>query len=105
MDSMIQLKSLKLFRKAFAWNHRIPKRPNSTPQCLRLAWLTASTGSPNLHPDIPDPSLVDARNSPEDFKPEFAVVYRNFLTEQEGNLLAEEILDRMKRCVGKGGRM
>jgi alkylated DNA repair protein alkB homolog 7 len=47
----------------------------------------------------PDPSLVDARSAPVGFDPSFAVVYRDFLTPQEAETLAQDVLGRMKRYV------
>jgi hypothetical protein len=48
---------------------------------------------------IPDPSLVDDSNAPSDFHPSCAVVYRNFISETEADLIASDILTRMKRYV------
>jgi hypothetical protein len=50
---------------------------------------------------IPDPSLVDDSNAPSDFHPSCAVVYRNFISETEADLIANDILTRMKRYVLK----
>jgi hypothetical protein len=51
---------------------------------------------------LPDPSLVDARYAPNDFDPSCAVVYRDFITSEEADLIANEMLSRMKRCVTVG---
>lgn len=45
----------------------------------------------------PDPGMVDGRNAPSDFTASCAVVYRDFLTPAEGELLTQDILSRMKR--------
>lgn len=45
----------------------------------------------------PDENFVDARNSPSDWSPDCAVVYPNFLTPTEGQVVANDILSRMKR--------
>ena len=43
------------------------------------------------------PSFVDARFAPHDFDPPSAVVYKDFVTEKEGESLVQDIMDRMKR--------
>lgn len=43
------------------------------------------------------PSLVDARHAPHDFDPASAVVYKDFVTETEGESLVQDIVARMKR--------
>jgi hypothetical protein len=45
----------------------------------------------------PDPTLVDARYAPVGFDPSNAVVYRDFVTSQEAEILVEGVLSRMKR--------
>lgn len=47
-------------------------------------------------------ALVDARFAPTDFSPECAVVYPDFLTKEEGELLVQDIARRMKRYVISG---
>jgi alkylated DNA repair protein alkB family protein 7 len=45
----------------------------------------------------PDPSLVDARNAPKDFTPGSAVVYQSILSQEEGNVIVQDISALMKR--------
>jgi hypothetical protein len=61
--------------------------------------LTTTNSNNSSIQSKPDTSLVDARNAPSDFTPDCAVVYRDFLTSEEGDLLVEDILSRMKRYV------
>jgi len=46
---------------------------------------------------VSNSNLVDARWSPSDFDPKSAVVYDNFVSEEEANLLAEQISALMRR--------
>ena len=46
---------------------------------------------------VPDVALLDARNAPSDFTNGSAVVYRDFLTTKEGEVLLVDIQQRMKR--------
>jgi len=45
----------------------------------------------------PSPSLRDASQAPPNFDPSSAVVYEAFVSEQEGQSLANDLLDRLKR--------
>lgn len=56
-----------------------------------------STSSSSAALTSPDPSLVDGRNAPTDYTADCAVVYQHVLTQEEGELLAQDILSRMKR--------
>jgi hypothetical protein len=46
-----------------------------------------------------DPSLLDARHAPTDYTGGCAIVYPNFVTPKESDLLSTEILTRVKRYV------
>ena len=48
---------------------------------------------------VADPALVDAMAAPQDFSPECAVVYRDFLTPNEGDVLVQHVLKRLSRYV------
>jgi hypothetical protein len=79
--------------------HRLEARGRDGPKPSRLLLgrsVSTSTQSSDaaLHPD---PSLVDGRNAPVDFDPSYAVVYRDFVSPREAEILAQDILARMKR--------
>ncbi len=63
-----------------------------------LATTTATLSS--MTTILPDPSFVDARMAPSDFTPDCAVVYPDFVTATEGDLLVNDLFARMKRYVG-----
>ena len=48
-----------------------------------------------------DSSFVDARHAPSDFDPISAVVYKDFISEREGESLVDDITARMKRYVDR----
>lgn len=50
-----------------------------------------------LHLRDPNPEMVDSRRAPSDFVDSSASVYRDFVTEEEANILVEDILACMKR--------
>jgi hypothetical protein len=62
--------------------------------------LTTTTTASSMTTILPDPSLVDARMAPSDFTPDCAVVYPDFVTATEGDLLVNDLFARMKRYVG-----
>jgi hypothetical protein len=43
--------------------------------------------------------LVNAMHGPSDFEPSSAVVYSDFVTVEEGDSLAQDVANRMKRYV------
>ena len=45
----------------------------------------------------PDLTLVDSRHSPVGWSPEDAVVYKNFVSPSEGDVLVKDLMSRMKR--------
>ncbi|KAG7356270.1 2(OG)-Fe(II) oxygenase superfamily protein [Nitzschia inconspicua] len=70
----------------------VPSIPSSSHVCRPL-----SNSSAAFQPILPDLSLVDARKAPIGFEPSFAVVYRDFVSPQEADVLVEDVLGRMKR--------
>lgn len=71
------------------------RRPDIKPLQAFLA-MSTKTVAHALTNQI-DPNLIDSRNAPEDFNSEVSVVYRDFLTDAEGELLTSDILRRLKR--------
>ena len=45
----------------------------------------------------PNPEMVDARQAPSDFDASSAVVYRDFISEEEEEILTRDIQARFKR--------
>jgi hypothetical protein len=79
----------------------------ATRRAIRASLAATETILPNLKRSscrhssglVPDESLVDSSASPEDFTSECAVVYADFLTREEGDVLVQDISNRMKRYV------
>jgi len=61
------------------------------PQCT-FSSLTMQARNPN-------PEMVDARQAPSDFDASSAVVYRDFISEEEEEILTRDIQARFKRYV------
>lgn len=75
---------------------RLLSRVKPTPygQCLIRHRLFSRTSFVELKAD---PSLVDARFAPSDFTPDASVVYPEVLTEDEANMILEDIKGRLRR--------
>lgn len=54
-------------------------------------------GSPRLLSTLRTSNLVNVQNAPSDFDIDSAVVYSDFLSEDEGNSIVEDVQTRMKR--------
>jgi hypothetical protein len=54
-------------------------------------------GNPRLLSTLRSSHLVNVQNAPSDFDVDSAVVYSNFLSEDEGNSIIEDVQMRMKR--------
>ena len=58
---------------------------------------TTNTTISSDHARIPDPSFVNTLNAPFDFDASCAVVYNEYITSTEEDLIANDIKNKMKR--------
>ena len=65
-------------------------------QVCSISSTTSTTISSN-HARIPDPSFVNTLNAPFDFDASCAVVYNEYITSTEEDLVANDIKNKMKR--------
>jgi len=79
---------------------RPSSKTNSVLQLLTIKQknrLCSISSTRYIHSSPPDPSLVNASDAPIDFNLSSAVVYNDFITSLEVDLIANDIKNRMKR--------